>query len=104
MALDRIKVVGGVRLKGEIQISGAKNAALPMMALALLTQEPCILRNVPKLQDVETMIALLRSIGVQVERKENEVEIDASGLSKTEAPYDFVRKMRASVVLLGPLL
>lgn len=104
MALDRIKITGGRTLKGEIEIGGAKNAALPLMALTLLTPQNCRIRNVPDLNDVATMAEILRALGVQIKREKGAIEARAESLNKAEAPYDFVRKMRASVLLLGPLL
>ncbi len=104
MALEKITVIGGNRLEGEIPISGAKNAALPIMATALLTSSPCRLSNVPALKDIDTMADILRVLGVRIERGEREISFQAKDLTGSEAPYDFVRKMRASVLLLGPLV
>ena len=101
-------------LNGEVQISGAKNAALPELCAALLTAEPVTLQNVPGLHDVATMLKLIRNMGVTAEREVNQaagaeivvgaIRIDASALTVTEAPYDLVKTMRASVLALGPLL
>lgn len=104
MALERMRIVGGAPLRGEIEIGGAKNAALPLMALTLLTPQSCRIQNIPDLQDVSTMVEILSALGVKVARKERAIEIQAETFNKTEAPYDFVRRMRASVLLLGPLL
>lgn len=105
MALDRMKIYGGNPLRGTIDISGAKNAALPALAMMLLTQEPCTLTNVPQLYDVQTMLDILSYLGADVTRgADKTLKVRVSQLDKTEAPYDFVRKMRASVLLLGPLL
>jgi UDP-N-acetylglucosamine 1-carboxyvinyltransferase len=104
MALDRLRVTGGRRLRGEIEIAGAKNAALPMLAATLLTDQPCRLTRIPDLMDVNTMLQVLKSLGVQVQKNVHEVNVQAAELSSHEAPYDQVRKMRASVLLLGPLL
>lgn len=104
MALDRIRVRGGKVLRGEIEVGGAKNAALPMMAAALLTKESCRLRRTPLLHDVLTMAEILRVIGTDVRMEGRETHLQAKQLSGNEAPYDFVRKMRASVLLLGPLV
>ena len=103
--MDKLLIRGGRRLQGEVRISGAKNAALPELCAALLTDQPVVLENVPRLQDVATMLTLIRNMGVQVERGEDgTVRIDASRLSSPEAPYELVKTMRASVLALGPLL
>ncbi len=101
--MDRIRVLGGVPLYGRIEIGGAKNAALPLMACGLLTDECLTLRNVPALADIATMQALLTQHGIRLER-EGRVARLGGGITSTEAPYDIVRKMRASVLVLGPLL
>jgi UDP-N-acetylglucosamine 1-carboxyvinyltransferase len=87
-----------------VRVSGAKNAALPELCAALLTDEPVRLSNVPRLQDVNTMLALIRNMGVAVEHTEDRVTIDARALSTPEAPYELVKTMRASILALGPLL
>jgi len=104
--MDRIRIRGGRPLAGEIQIGGAKNAALPLMATGLLTEERVILANVPKLADVDTMSVLLAQHGLAVEALRNDGRTLSIGgpITNTEAPYDIVRKMRASVLVLGPLL
>jgi UDP-N-acetylglucosamine 1-carboxyvinyltransferase len=103
--MDKLLIRGGRSLQGEVLISGAKNAALPELCATLLTAEPVTLRNVPRLQDVATMLKLIRSMGVQVDQQDNgSVCINASALSTPEAPYELVRTMRASVLALGPLL
>ncbi len=103
--MDKLRITGGVELHGEVVISGAKNAALPELCAALLTAEPVTLLNVPGLQDVSTMLKLIRNMGVTAERlPDGSVRIDAGALSLTEAPYDLVKTMRASVLALGPLL
>ena len=92
-------------LHGEVPISGAKNAALPQLCAALLTADPVTLRNVPRLQDVATMLKLIRNMGVSAERDEQgTVQLNAGALSSPEAPYELVKTMRASVLALGPLL
>lgn len=96
---------GGRPLNGEVRISGAKNAALPELCAALLTAEPVILKNIPRLQDVATMLKLIRNMGVVAEfRNDGTVEIDSRNLHFPEAPYELVKTMRASVLALGPLL
>ncbi|RIX71218.1 UDP-N-acetylglucosamine 1-carboxyvinyltransferase [Acidovorax cavernicola] len=103
--MDKLLIRGGHPLHGEVSISGAKNAALPDLCAALLTAEPVVLRNVPRLQDVSTMLKLIRNMGVEAEHAaDGSVRIDASRLSTPEAPYELVKTMRASVLALGPLL
>jgi UDP-N-acetylglucosamine 1-carboxyvinyltransferase len=111
--MDRIRIRGGNRLRGEIQISGAKNAALPLMAAALLTDEPLRLANVPDLVDIATMASLLEQLGVAISVSEparaapggtRGMTLHAARIVDTTAPYDLVRKMRASVLVLGPLV
>ncbi len=105
--MDKLLVRGGRPLRGDIPIAGAKNAALPELCAALLTAEPVILHNVPQLQDVATMLKLVRNMGVGAERDKaapTTVHLNASRLSTPEAPYDLVKTMRASVLALGPLL
>ena len=103
--MDKLLIRGGRQLSGEVQISGAKNATLPELCAALLTAEPVTLHNVPRLQDVATMLKLIRNMGVQVDQLPNgTVRVDAGKLSSPEAPYELVKTMRASVLALGPLL
>ena len=103
--MDKLLIRGGRQLHGEVRISGAKNAALPELCAALLTDQPVVLQNVPRLQDVATMLTLIRNMGVTIERDDNAtVRIDSSKLSSPEAPYELVKTMRASVLALGPLL
>ena len=103
--MDKLLIRGGRQLHGEVLISGAKNATLPELCAALLTAESVTLRNVPRLQDVSTMLKLIRNMGVQAEQTaDGVVRLDAGGLNKPEAPYDLVKTMRASVLALGPLL
>lgn len=104
--MDRITIIGGTPLRGEIAIGGAKNAALPVMASALLSEKKLELRNLPNVADIHAMGNLLSELGAKVELdgENNSVVIDAAGVSETTAPYDIVRKMRASVLVLGPLL
>ncbi|MBA3771170.1 MAG: UDP-N-acetylglucosamine 1-carboxyvinyltransferase [Ramlibacter sp.] len=103
--MDKLLIRGGRQLRGEVRISGAKNAALPELCAALLTDQPVVLQNVPRLQDVATMLTLIRNMGVTIERDdEATVRIDSARLSSPEAPYELVKTMRASVLALGPLL
>jgi UDP-N-acetylglucosamine 1-carboxyvinyltransferase len=101
--VDKLIISGGHPLHGEVMISGAKNAALPLMAASLLTSEPCTISNVPSLVDVTTMAELLTHLGVSIERDDDRVIIHAKKPAG-EASYDIVRKMRASYYVLGPLL
>ncbi|NBV88624.1 MAG: UDP-N-acetylglucosamine 1-carboxyvinyltransferase [Betaproteobacteria bacterium] len=104
--MDRFQIEGGVPLQGEVRVSGAKNAALPMMAACLLTDDPLVLTNVPPLKDVATLIKLLRGMGVQVDHQAHEERLilQAANVDRPEAPYDLVKTMRASILVLGPLL
>lgn len=120
--MDKLLIRGGRQLQGEVQISGAKNAALPELCACLLTAEPMTLTNVPRLQDVATMLKLIRNMGVDMQRQvgvdaqqrqvgrnavqsaDNRVTINARSLTTPEAPYELVKTMRASVLALGPLL
>ena len=103
--MDKLLIRGGRRLQGTVTVSGAKNAALPELCAALLTGEAIELSNVPRLQDVGTMLRLLRHMGVAIERvDEHRLRIDAGQSIQAEAPYELVKTMRASVLALGPLL
>jgi UDP-N-acetylglucosamine 1-carboxyvinyltransferase len=103
--MDKLLIRGGKQLQGEVLISGAKNAALPELCAALLSDQPVTLHNVPQLQDVATMLKLIRNMGVTAEREDNgTVRLDGGGLNNPEAPYELVKTMRASVLALGPLL
>jgi UDP-N-acetylglucosamine 1-carboxyvinyltransferase len=103
--MDKLLIRGGRQLHGEVRISGAKNAALPELCAALLTDQPVTLTNVPRLKDVATMLTLIRNMGVAIERdSDSMVQIDSAKLSFPEAPYELVKTMRASVLALGPLL
>ncbi|GIL38672.1 UDP-N-acetylglucosamine 1-carboxyvinyltransferase [Roseiterribacter gracilis] len=102
--MDKIRIRGGRQLDGVIRISGAKNAALPLMTAALLTPDPLVLTNVPELADISTMGKLLVELGVGFERIDDKVTLTAPDGGSTTADYDLVRKMRASVLVLGPLL
>ena len=103
--MDKLQIQGGFSLEGEVRISGAKNAALPILAGTLLASEPVSVGNVPHLHDVTTMIELLGQMGVSVTVDDKmRVEVDASTIRECVAPYELVRTMRASIVVLGPLL
>ncbi len=103
--MDRLMIRGGKRLDGEIRISGAKNSALPILAATLLCDEPITIRNLPHLHDITTMIALLRCMGVELIIDEKlSVEVHAETITDLTAPYELVKTMRASILVLGPLL
>src|SRR5437763_5184719 len=103
--MDKLLIRGGRPLNGEVRISGAKNAALPELCAALLTAEPMTLNNIPRLQDVATMLKLIRNMGSSAEfSPDGTVLIDSSTLHFPEAPYEMVKTMRAAVLALGPLL
>lgn len=103
--MDKLLITGGARLDGEIRVSGAKNAALPIIAATLLTKEPVTVRNLPHLNDITTMIELLACMGVEVVIGEDmSVEVTAGTIRNMTAPYELVKTMRASILVLGPLL
>lgn len=103
--MDQLLIRGGRPLSGVVRIAGAKNAALPELCAALLTDEPVQLANVPRLQDVATMRRLIAAMGVQAEwLDDDQLRLDAAGLNQPEAPYELVKTMRASILALGPLL
>jgi len=104
--MDKIVIDGGQPLAGSVKVGGSKNAALPMLAATLLTADPCEIKNVPNLRDIDSTFHLLSHLGVKVEFDaiKNEFRTDARDILELEAPYDLVRKMRASVLVLGPLL
>jgi UDP-N-acetylglucosamine 1-carboxyvinyltransferase len=103
--MDKLRIIGGARLHGEITVSGAKNAALPILCAGLLTAGELLLDNVPELNDIHTTLRLLGTVGAQAERlADGKVRICAEKVDKLEAPYDLVKTMRASILVLGPLL
>ncbi len=102
--MDRLAIIGGRPLFGEIAISGAKNSALKLMAAALLSDEPLVIENTPRLADIDTLLKLLAQHGVEQEFDGSTLTLRARTIASTEAPYDLVRKMRASFNVLGPLL
>src|SRR5690606_9640046 len=103
--MDKLRIVGGRRLDGEISISGAKNAALPILCAALLTAEPVTLRNVPQLNDISTTVRLLADLGVKITQEaDGIVHLQADQITNLEASYELVKTMRASILVLGPLL
>ncbi|MFT4103316.1 MAG: UDP-N-acetylglucosamine 1-carboxyvinyltransferase [Burkholderiaceae bacterium] len=102
--MDKLIIEGGRPLRGDVRVSGAKNAALPILCAALLTSEPLVLDNVPGLRDIDTALTLLRRMGVTVERDGQRVTLRAAEVSSLEAPYDLVKTMRASILVLGPMV
>lgn len=106
--MDKLRMIGGVPLVGEVKIAGAKNAALPILCACLLTDQPITLRNVPDLQDVRTMIKILQEMGVQVSFPDatdhHHLVLNAANIKSSEATYEMVKTMRASILVLGPLL
>ena len=102
--MDKILVRGGKPLHGTVQARGAKNAALPLMAAALLAEEPCVLHNVPCLHDIFTMDKLLTEMGAAIDFTGRSMTLDTTGIAEPFAPYELVRRMRASFFVLGPLL
>ena len=102
--MDKLAIEGGVPLQGEVRVSGAKNAALPILCAALLTPEPLSLTNIPELNDVRTMRALLAQMGVKSESDEGTLTLSAAQVNWPLAPYEMVKTMRASILALGPLL
>jgi len=106
--MDKLQMVGGTPLQGEVLIAGAKNAALPILCASLLTDQPVVLRNVPDLQDVRTMLKLLQEIGVKVDfptaGDRSHLVLNAAVIKSSEATYEMVKTMRASILVLGPLL
>ncbi|MDQ8021074.1 MAG: UDP-N-acetylglucosamine 1-carboxyvinyltransferase [Moraxellaceae bacterium] len=102
--MDKLLITGGARLNGETAISGAKNAALPILCAALLTREPVTITNVPALNDTRTLLKLLEEMGVKTQREGDTVRLDASAITNPMASYELVKTMRASVLVLGPLV
>ena len=103
--MDKLLIEGSTCLSGSVTISGAKNAALPILAGTLLATEPVTIRNVPHLKDVTTMISLLQTMGAQVTvDDEPSLQVDASNVNRLEAPYELVKTMRASILVLGPMV
>ncbi|HNT30371.1 MAG TPA: UDP-N-acetylglucosamine 1-carboxyvinyltransferase, partial [bacterium] len=103
--MAQFHISGGVPLSGSIQIQGAKNAALPLLASSLLTSEPCVFRNVPKIADVSSMLSLLASLGADIAWKdETTVSICCAAVDNRNLDYELVRRLRASALLVGPLL
>ena len=102
--MDKVLITGGKRLQGEVEISGAKNSALPIIASSILSADECILSNVPLLKDIQTIKKLLECMGARIKREGDTLAVNAKDLKSCEAPYELVKTMRASVLVLGPLV
>lgn len=102
--MDKIEIIGGIPLKGKVKISGAKNSALPIMAACLLTDKKISISNVPKLSDINSMINLLEYLNVKVKKQKKKIDLISNKPESLVASYDLVRKMRASFLILGPLI
>jgi len=102
--MDKLQIVGGKRLQGDISVSGAKNAALPILCAGLLTAGDLHLSNVPRLHDVRTMLKLLEQTGLKIDQDDEQVTMNGSAIDSLVAPYELVKTMRASILVLGPLL
>src|SRR5688572_6754529 len=102
--MDKLKIAGGRPLEGTVQVSGAKNAALPIMCASLLSEQPLRLTSVPRLMDISTLVKLLAQMGVQAERSGDELLLNGRTIREPTASYEMVKTMRASVLVLGPLL
>jgi len=102
--VEKILISGGKKLSGVVKVSGSKNASLPILVATLLTDEDCVVKNVPHLQDVETILALLRILGKRISHDNKRIRISSTYRLDSEAPYELVKKMRASILVMGPLL
>ncbi len=102
--MDKFVICGGTPLRGEVPTSGAKNSALPVLAASLLTEKPVLLRRIPSVRDIVTMMQLLRSTGAKLDKCDGGIRVEARTLTKSEAPYELVKTMRASSLVLGPLV
>ena len=102
--MDKLRIAGGRPLRGEVRVSGAKNAALPILCATLLSEQPLRLSNVPRLMDISTMAKLLAQMGVEIERTDDQIVLSSRNIENPAAPYELVKTMRASVLVLGPLL
>jgi UDP-N-acetylglucosamine enolpyruvyl transferase len=102
--MSKLVVIGGQKLKGEICVEGSKNAVLPILAATVLNGGINVIKNCPRLSDVDTMLEILKQIGCKVSLEENTAIIDSSSINKTEVPEDLVAEMRSSIIFLGPIL
>ena len=101
--MQKLEVFGAKKLKGQVKISGSKNASLPILASTLLSRKKIFLNNLPKVKDIETMLILLESLGSKIKKNKNKIIIDNSKQKKTFASYNLVKTMRAGILVLGPL-
>ncbi len=102
--MDKFLITGGTQINGEVTISGAKNATLPLITAMILAETPVTLKNVPTLKDVTTLVSLLKGMGISIDKKDDVIQCDTSTIENYFAPYDLVKTMRASILVLGPLL
>ncbi|MGD8631566.1 MAG: UDP-N-acetylglucosamine 1-carboxyvinyltransferase, partial [Gammaproteobacteria bacterium] len=102
--MDKLLITGNGPLHGEVAIAGAKNAALPVIAASLLTSDPLQFSNIPAVRDIATALELMKRLGCKVDRQETELGIDTSQVHSVRVPYELVKTMRGSILLLGPLL
>jgi UDP-N-acetylglucosamine 1-carboxyvinyltransferase len=102
--VDKVLITGGRRLQGEVEISGAKNSALPIIASAILSEDECVISNVPLLKDIQTIKKLLECMGARIKREGDTLAVNTKDMKSCEAPYELVKTMRASVLVLGPLV
>ncbi|MGI6031033.1 MAG: UDP-N-acetylglucosamine 1-carboxyvinyltransferase [Eubacteriales bacterium] len=102
--MGRIEIEGGRRLDGELRVQGSKNSVLPILAATVLTREPCVIHNCPRLRDVESAIHILEHLGCRVHREEGTIQVDASGVDRWDIPLELMREMRSSVIFLGAIL
>src|SRR3989338_9178007 len=102
--MDKLVIEGGRRLDGTVTISGAKNACLPILAATLLSDDRSVIRNIPALRDMSTMLRILKNFGVRFQQDGDKITVEPKGYSGYEAPYGLVSTMRASICVLGPLL
>ncbi len=102
--MSRLVITGGQKLKGEIVVDGSKNAVLPILAAAVLNGGSNVIKNCPRLKDVEIMLEILRKIGCSIEVEGNTIIIDSSGINSTTVPEEYAVEMRSSIVFLGPIL
>ena len=102
--MDKIKIIGNKKLTGSLKVSGAKNSALPIMVASLLSNDGLYISNLPDLEDIKTMKLLLKSFGLKIKKQNSYIFINSNNIKNSIADYDLVRKMRASILVLGPLI
>ncbi len=101
--MDKFLITGGTPINGKVNISGAKNATLPLITAMILAETPITLKNVPTLKDVSTLVSLLEGMGISIEKQDDVIQCDTSTIENYFAPYELVKTMRASILVLGPL-